>query len=311
MEIDERRLKLPPLNALRTFEAVARRLSFKLAAEELFVTPAAVSRQVRTLEDYFGLALFKRGNRAIELTGEGQLLLPATSRALRQLANVSSDLMLRRQHNYMTLAISSAFAQLWFMPRLKSLSQLYPDLQLHLLSRESNPDINDDFDAAVMLGELTDTRFVSEYLFSEEVFPVCTPNFLEHHPEVSTLEGLISVTLLDLSKRHWVSHIWTPIDWDFWLAALNVAPGRQRREMQFSQFSMMMDAVRQEMGVGLAWQHLVQAELESGELVRPLDASYVAQDRHHYLVYHRKYANAPEVLAIRDWLLAETEPLRQ
>ncbi|MGJ8517804.1 LysR substrate-binding domain-containing protein [Carnimonas bestiolae] len=309
--MQESRLKLPPLNALRTFEAAARHLGFNKAAEELFVTPAAVSRQIKVLEAYFGVALFKRTHRSIELTEAGMLLQPTATHALQQLASASEALVQRRHRGYLTLAISSAFAQLWFMPRFASLNQLYPELQLHMLSREGNPSLDEEFDAAVFLGQPQSPRYVAEYLFSEEVFPVCTPRFLDQHPEVASLEGLSQVTLVDLSARHWASQLWTPIDWDFWFEAVGIERQRGHREMQFSQFSMMIDAVRQDIGIGLAWRHLVEPQLASGELVRPLEERYMAKERCHYLVYDRRRANSPDIQALSEWLLAETAPLRE
>ncbi|WP_025733312.1 LysR substrate-binding domain-containing protein [Carnimonas nigrificans] len=309
--MQESRLKLPPLNALRTFEAAARHVGFNKAADELFVTPAAVSRQIKVLEDYFGVALFKRNNRSIELTEEGMLLQPIASHALQQLASASEALLQRRHRSYLMLAISSAFAQLWFMPRFASLNQLYPELQLHMLSREGNPGLDEEFDAAVMLGKPQSPHYVAEYLFSEEVFPVCTPHFLAQHPEVATLHGLTQVTLVNLSQHHWASQLGAPIDWDFWFEAIGIQRQRYYREMQFSQFSMMIDAVRQGIGVGLAWRHLVEPQLESGELIQPLEERYMAKERCHYFVYDRKRANSPDIQALSAWLWSETAPLRE
>lgn len=306
-----KRLKLPPLNALRTFEAAARHLGFNKAAEELFVTPAAVSRQIRALEEYFGVALFERHNRTVELTAEGMLLQACATHALQQLASTSEALLQRRRRNYLTLAISSAFAQLWFMPRFASLNQLYPELQLHMLSRECNPSLDEDIDAAVLLGEPPSPRYVAEYLFSEEVFPVCTPRFLERHAEVATLDGLTQVTLVNLDARHWAAQPWAAIDWEFWFKAVGVERKHNHRDIQFNQFSVMIDAVRQDIGVGLAWRHLVEAQLASGELIRPLEEYYVAQERRHYFVYDRKRANSPEIQALGEWLKAETKALRE
>lgn len=304
------RLQLPPLNALRTFEAAARHGSFKAAAEELCVTQAAVSRQVQTLEAYYGLKLFVRGNRTIELTEEGQALQLAASSALQHLATASRDLLRRHGQGYLSLVTTTAFAQLWFMPRFRTLNRQYPDLQLHLISGEGNPSYREGFDAAVTLGLEEHPQYVAEYLFSEEVFPVCTPGFLEQHPGIATLDGLLDVTLLNLSANHWKAPLWVPVDWNFWLALFGVDSARKRKEMNFSHFSMLLDAVHQEVGVGLAWRHLVQQQLEEGRLVRPIAESYDAQDRKHYFVCRRERARSPEMQLLRDWMLEQTQSLR-
>jgi len=305
------RLRLPPLNALRTFEAAARHGSFKAAAEELCVTQAAVSRQIQTLEAYYGLKLFIRGNRTVALTEEGQMLQLAASSALQHLATASRDLLRRHGQGYLSLVTTTAFAQLWFMPRFRMLNQQYPDLQLHLISGEGNPSYQEGFDAAVTLGLAEHPHYVAEYLFSEEIFPVCTPGFLAQHPHISTLDGLLDVTLLNLSARHWKAQLWTPIDWDSWLGLFGVDGARNSKAMNFSHFSMLLDAVHQELGVGLAWRHLVERQLDEGRLVRPVSESHQAEDRKHYFVCRRERAEAAEMRALRDWLLAQTQPLRE
>ncbi|MCM5705787.1 LysR substrate-binding domain-containing protein [Larsenimonas salina] len=304
------RLGLPPLNALRTFEAAARHGSFKAAADELCVTQAAVSRQIQTLETFYGLKLFIRGNRTVDLTEEGQTLQMAASPALQNLAAVSRDLLRRHSQGYLSLVTTTAFGQLWFMPRFKMLNHQSPDLQLHLISGEGNASYREGFDAAVMLGLEEHPQYVAEYLFSEEIFPVCTPEFLEQHPHISTLEGLLDVTLLNLSAGHWKARLWTPLDWDFWLGLFCVDGARKQKEINFSHFTMLLDAVYQEVGVGLAWRHLVQQQLEEGRLVRPVKESYDAQDRKHYFVCRRERVNSPEIQILRNWLMTHTQELR-
>jgi DNA-binding transcriptional LysR family regulator len=304
------RHSLPPLNALRTFEAAARHGSFKMAAEELYVTQAAVSRQIQVLEEFYGLKLFLRGNRKVELTDDGHALYLAASSALHHIANASSDLLRRNGQDHLALITTTAFAQLWLMPRLKQLRAQYPELQLHLISTEGNPDYQENFTAAVTLGLEEHPRYVAEYLFSEEVFPVCTPGFLEQHPQVATLPGLLDATLLNLSASHWKARLWAPIDWAFWLRQFGLDVSGSREAMSFSHFSMLMDAVHQEVGVGLAWRHLVQPQLDSGRLVRPLQETYFADDRKHYFVCRRDLAGSTGIRMLREWLLAQTQALR-
>lgn len=301
---------LPPLNALRTFEAAARHGSFKMAAEELCVTQAAISRQIQTLEAFYSLQLFLRSHRNVELTDDGRALYLAASSALQHIATASRDLLRRNSRNDLNLTTTTAFAQLWLMPRLKRLRVQFPELQLYLISAEGNPDYQERFDAAVTLGLEEHPQYVAEYLFSEEVFPVCTPGFLEQHPQISTLEGLMTVPLLNLSASQWKAKLWTPIDWAFWLKQFGFGASMSKMPINFSHFPMLMDAVHEEVGVGLAWRHLVQQQLDAGKLVRPTGETYLADDRKHYFVCRRDLVNSTGIQIFRDWLLAQTQALR-
>lgn len=301
---------LPPLNALRTFEAAARLGSFKMAAEELHVTQAAISRQIQTLEGFYGLPLFVRGNRKVELTEDGHALYLAASSALQHIATASRNLLRRHGQHDLNLITTTAFAQLWLMPRLKQLRAQCPELQLYLISAEANPDYQERFDAAVTLGLEEHPLYVAEYLFSEEVFPVCTPAFLQQHPQIATLQGLMTVTLLNLSASHWKAKLWEPIDWAFWLKPFGLDATRSQSNMNFSHFSTLLDAVQQDLGVGLAWRHLVQPQLDAGQLVRPISETYWADDRKHFFVCRRDLVNSTEIQNFRAWLMAQTQGLR-
>ncbi|CAM3723248.1 Glycine cleavage system transcriptional activator [Pseudomonas reidholzensis] len=302
---------LPPLNALKTFEAAARHLSFKRAAEELFVTQAAVSRQIQVLEEFYGLKLFERRNRQVVLTPEGRALYDAASSAFLSLSTASHTLLNSTATDYLSLSTTGGFAQLWLMPRLGALRQACPELKLQLVSSESNPDYRERFQAAITLGLEDHAHYVATYLFSEEIFPVCSPDFLARHPGISGLAALSQVPLLDLDAQHWGARLWEPMDWAYWFKQFGVAPTGNTQSMSFSHFSVLLDAVLQGQGVGLAWRHLVQHQLDTGVLVRPLPERLLAHDRKHYFVYNRDPAMEPRMLCMRDWLLAQTEYLRR
>ncbi|EPW8907136.1 MULTISPECIES: LysR substrate-binding domain-containing protein [Pseudomonas] len=298
------------MNALRTFEAAARHGSFKMAAEELCVTQAAVSRQIQTLEDFYGLNLFLRSNRKVQLTSDGHALYLAASSALHHIATASRELLRRNSLDYLALTTTTAFAQLWLMPRLKQLRALHPELHLHLISCEENPDYQVSFSAAVTLGLEEHPHYVAEYLFTEEIFPVCTPGFLQQNPQITTLEGLMSVTLLNLRADNWKARLCVPVDWSFWLKQFGFDAAMCRETMDFSHFSKLLDAVQKEVGVGLVWRHLVQPQLDAGKLVRPFSETYLAEDRKHYFVCRRDLAESVEMQVLRDWLVEQTQDLR-
>ncbi|HBX56543.1 MAG TPA: hypothetical protein DEH10_14340, partial [Pseudomonas sp.] len=125
------------------------------------------------------------------------------------------------------------------------------------------------------------------------------------------LEGLMSVTLLNLSASHWKARLWVPVDWSFWLKQLGVDASMRKATMDFSHFSMLLDAVQEEVGVGLAWRHLVQPQLDAGTLVRPTNETFLADDRKHYFVYRRDLAGSIEMQILRAWLVEQTQVLRE
>ncbi|MEH6578474.1 MAG: LysR substrate-binding domain-containing protein [Amphritea sp.] len=323
--MESTRRSLPPLNALRTFEAAARLGSFKAAADELCVTQAAVSRQVKVLEEFLGMELFLRGHRKVELTESGAKLFRTTNNALNDIVKTSRDLQFSTSQGYLTLHTTSSFSRLWMVPRLNRLRTAYPDLHLHLISVEENPVMGDNFDAAVTLGLEEHPDYVADFLFSEEVFPVCTPEFMELHPEVGTLEGLLKLPLLDLDPEFWKAKWWSPVDWPFWLQQCGIEHDDTQVEMYFSHFPLLLDAVLQGIGVGLGWRHLVQDMLDEGRLVAPLSQTplsqtplsqtplsqtYLAPNRGHYFVCRRDLANGAGMELLRRWLLQETEVFR-
>ncbi len=308
--MDKLRRTLPPLNALRTFEAAARHCSFKAAAEEICVTQAAVSRQIQVLEQFYQLRLFVRSNRRVELTTEGQTLYLAASSALQHIAATSRQLLHRRSPQQLTLLTTTSFSRFFLMPRLKQFRARYPELSLHLLSDERSWGVDEHIDAAVTLGLEEHPDYVAERLFSEEIFPVCTPGFLERNPEISTLPGLLGKPLLNLSADHWKAKLWPAMDWALWLKQFAMKVPPEQIDMKFSHFSLLMDAVLEEMGIGLAWRHLVQNRLDDGSLVQPLSETSFADDRVHYFVYRRDLAEDPELLAFRSWLREQTRPFR-
>ena len=184
-------------------------------------------------------------------------------------------------------------------------------MQLHLVSGEGSPELHENFDAAITLGHEEHPDFVAEYLFSEDIFPVCTPEFLTAHPQIEGLDGLLQVPLLNLNADHWKARLWPAMDWNRWLAHFGRSLENRQPAMSFSHFPMVVDAVLEELGVGLAWHHLVQNQLEEGSLIRPVKERWQADDRRHYFVCRRDLANSDEIRSLREWFLEQTQPLRE
>ncbi|MDI3326293.1 LysR substrate-binding domain-containing protein [Pontibacterium granulatum] len=308
--MEQKPIFLPPLNALRTFEAAARLCSFKDAADELCVTQAAVSRQIRYLEESLKTDLFLRSHRRVELTEAGRKLYATVHRSLIDIAETSREIHHSSGPAHLNLHVTSSFAQLWLVPRLNALRSLYPGIHLNLVSVDENPLVADKFDAAITLGLEEDAGYQSEFLFAEEIFPVCTPAFRDAHPEVNTLQGLIQHPLLDLDPQFWRARWWSPVDWNFWLRQCGVDASPVKAEMTFSHFPMLLDAVLQDVGVGLGWRHLVQDRLDDGRLIRPVRDSYPAPARGHYFVCRNDLAQLPAMQMLRSWVLEQTAVLR-
>ncbi len=301
---------LPSLSALRTFEAAARYSSFKQAADELCVTQAAVSRQIRQLETQLGIDLFLRSHRRVDLTEQGQKLFQTVHRSLIDIVTTSREIQRGSELRYLNFYATSSFSRLWLVPRLNQLRRVYPEIHLNLISVEENPSMLNRFDAGIILGLEDSAGYQSDFLFSEEIFPVCTPAFLAANPTASSLEGLVRQPLLELDAKYWSAKWWSPVDWAFWLDQQNLIIDAVSADMAFSHFPMLLDAVLQDVGVGLGWRHLVQDMLDDGRLVQPILHSFKAPGRGHYFVCRKDLADKPEMILLRHWLLEQTATFR-
>jgi LysR family glycine cleavage system transcriptional activator len=308
--MQQKLVNLPPLTALHTFEAAARYCSFKQAADELCVTQAAVSRQIRLLEERLGVDLFLRSHRRVDLTEHGRKLFQTVHRSLMDIVTTSREIQLNASLNYLNFYATSSFSRLWLVPRLNQLRRVHPEIHLHLISVEENPAMADRFDAGITLGLEDNAGYQSDFLFSEEVFPVCSPAFFKSNPTASSVEGLMQLPLLELDSRFWKAKWWSAVDWSFWLDHQGQNAEAVTVEMFFSHFPLLLDAVLQDMGVGLGWRHLVQDMLDDGRLVQPIPQSFRAPGRGHYFVCRQDLADKPEIMLLRRWLLEKTAIFR-
>ena len=305
---------LPSLTGLRAFEVAARHSSFKLAADELCVTQAAISRQIRQLEEHLGVSLFQRSHRKVSLTSAGKKLYLSTHNAFVDIAKTSQEIQSDPLPNYLNLYATSSFSRLWLMPKLAQLRQSHPNIHLQLISLEQNPKMRDKFEAGITLGLEESGQYESDFLFSEVIFPVCTPDFLHANPNISNLDSLIQNSLLELDATFWQAKWWQPVDWAAWLRQLEQDSIQEKidvmPEMMFSHFPMLLDAVLEGVGIGLGWQHLVQDMLDDGRLVRPVPHCFKAIERKHYFVCRKDLADKPDMMRIREWLLSQTAIFR-
>jgi LysR family transcriptional regulator, glycine cleavage system transcriptional activator len=309
--------RLPPLNALRAFEAAARHLSFKKAAHELHVTPGAVSHQVKLLEHHLGVALFRRLTRALELTNEAHALLPKVQEGLASLAEAVERVRLVDQSRALTVIAPPNFAARWLVPRLARFTSQHPDLDLHIASRPTMIDGRDDSsvtpvydarnDAPLAMVRFGDGRYPGsrvDEVFSAVYVPVCSPKLLrgEH--------GLRKPADL---RHHTLLHDDTVVEegarpsWSDWLESVGVKDVDATRGPHFSDASLSLEAALEGMGVALAMKPLLGSEIEAGRLVVPFNITAPAIYSY-YLVTPESSPRGSSVADFREWLLAEAAP---
>jgi LysR family glycine cleavage system transcriptional activator len=293
--------RLPPLNALRAFEAAARHLSFIKAADELAVTPGAVSQQVKSLEDQVGCALFRRLPRGVLLTDQGQRYSRRLTEIFDQLANATEEM--RREVGPGTLTVSTmpSFAARWLIPRLGAFYQAAPGIGVRVLADTQMTDFSQgDVDVAIRYGGGKYAGLRSNLLFAEEVFPVCSPALMTGPHPLKTLADLKYHTLLHDEPNPGLHDL----SWRFWLHAHAVTDIDTSRGPTFTFTHMSLQAAAAGQGVALATTAFIGDDLETGRLVRPFPDVF-RSSYNYWLVYPEAAADRPKILAFRNWVLEE------
>lgn len=293
---------IPSLTALVEFEAVARLSSFTLAANELGVTQAAVSRQVRFLEESLGVRLFHRLHRSIKLTGEGEALYLVVAESMQRIAGVFDRLSSVPGEQELVLASTAAFSHFRVLPQLPALKRLQPRLQLRLTTQMFTADLrHNEVDIAVRYGNGKWRDGTSQLLFDEEVFPVCSPAWLLANGAPRSLMDVAKVALIDSDST---SEGW--MDWEEWLHAAGLQPPRLQYALRCSLYTDAIQAALQGQGVALGWHRLVSDLLKAGELVRLTDTSIKGSGSYFAVVPHGR-TMSPAIRSVIDWLRGEVE----
>ena len=293
---------LPPLKALRAFEVAARQGSFARAAEELSVTPAAVSHQVKRLEEYLGVRLFRRLARGLALTAPGERMLPDVSGAFQRLGSAADAVRDSAAGRIVTVSIAPSLASRWLVPRIQDFREQYPGFELRVDARDQLVDLRrDDVDVALRYGPGGYEELHVEELPDQSVFPVCSPALLERGPLLETPADLCAHTLLHVEWRHTTRLV---PDWRSWLDAVGAPQVDTETGPRFSQQSITLDAAVAGQGVALANEMLVAGDLEAGRLVRPLVES-TPQEFRYFLVCLPEAVTTPRVRALREWVFSE------
>lgn len=289
---------LPSLHALATFEASARHRSLKRAADELNVTPGAVSRQIKALEEELGAALFDRGHSALTLTAEGELLCRVLSDAFVRLGDAVGSIKPGQRQQQVTVACTHAFARCWLMPRMKGFWGSHPDVCVnHIVSDDGRDYRRSEVDLRIRYGFGAWPDEASVRLFGDVLYPVAAPAFAERHA---------GATAADLPRLPLLHVDWVDPDWTGWGDLLRHgeigSPGLKGR--RFSNLDVALQACKDGQGVTVGWHRLVEPLMASGELVRFTALSAPAPGSYH-LTWNNNAPPRGAAAAFRDWLLGE------
>jgi len=288
--------RLPPINAMRVFEAAGRHLSFTKAGDELHVTQAAVSHQIKALEEWLGVMLFQRLNRGLKLTDEGLEYLTPLTEAFDLLGGATAKLM--DQDNVKTLSVSSlsSFASIWLLPRLKNFRDRYPDLNVHLVTsrQESDALLDGGADLDIRYGEGRWQHMQADLLLPEALYPVCSPELLAH----------ASLSKLSDISNHILLHDVANVGWSDWFDHVGLEGIDASRGPTFSNSQLVVQAALNGEGVALGRQVLVADAIARGDLVRPFTES-LSSDYSYYVVSAKNTSDQHKIRVFKKWLMAE------
>ena len=294
----------PPLSALRAFEAAARHMSFSQAADELHVTPAAISHQIHALEQDLGVKLFHRMNRSIELTVSARVLLPGLSEAF---AGIQSSVRRLRAHNdtgTLTVTASPSFAAKWLVLRLHRFQEQCFEVDVRISATDNVVDLTKgDFDIAIRYGAGHYPGLEVELLLKNEVFPACSPQLLAKGPPLGTPEDLSAHALIHDQAIERDPLVPT---WPMWLKAAGVKNIPAATGLSFNNMHLALDAAIAGHGVVLAQSTIAAADLAAGRLVRLFSLALPDQFAY-YIVTAPGALDRPKVRAFRDWLRCEAD----
>lgn len=288
--------RLPPLNALRAFEAAARHLSFTRAADELGVTQAAISHQVKALEERLEVRLFERHGRGLWLTEEGEIYLPFLRQAFDLIADGTDLIRSHDAHGPLAVTMLPTFAVRWFIPRLSGFQKRHPDIEVRIATSERNVDFaREDVDCGIRYGKGEWPGLEAVKLFEDRYIAVCSPELMTGKHPLRKPEDL---------KHHTLIHDQEDEDWRFWLTALHVRGIDSAKGLFFDSHELAIEAAAAGLGVALTSRIIIQDDLDDGRLVMPF-GDLTDENLSHWLVYPKGSRKKPKVAAFAAWLMEE------
>ncbi|HKU94823.1 MAG TPA: transcriptional regulator GcvA [Vineibacter sp.] len=286
---------LPPLNALRAFEAAARHGSFVAAADELSVTPAAISHQVKSLEDRLDVALFRRLARGLALTPEGEALLPDLRDAFDRMALALERVSRQTSGRVLTISLVTTFLLAWLVPRLHRFQTKHPDIEVRMTTARHSVDFGrEDIDAAVRFTDRPEDGLFAMKLFNDVLTPLCGRRYRDR---LKTFDDLRKVPLIDTA--------YLP-EWPIWLEAMGLQSMKPRRSLSFDSTKIAVEAAIEGAGVALGPPNLFREEIEDGRLFQPFP-QVVESGKAWWFVCPANTAERPKIKAFRAWIDEELE----
>ncbi len=302
--------QLPPLNSLRVLESAARNLSFSKAADELFVTKAAVSHQIKALEEYLGFPLFERMNRSIKLTEAAELALPKLREGFENLTEAVTLMQRHTEHASVNVCMAPSFAAKWLVPRLHKFSGAHPDIDMQITgddtlitSRVSSSNMSewfrgDNIDVIIRFGEGNYPGYRVDKLFDVSAVPLCSPRLLEGENALKTPDDLRHYTLLHDDT----GYTGRP-SWQRWLELAGVEGIDTKRGLHFNHVLLVLAGAVDEQGIGLSMEPLAQIDIDAGRLCIPFDLK-MPLDSSYYVIRPEEKSNEA-VESFVSWLLKE------
>ena len=290
--------RLPPLNALRAFEAAARHLSFTRSADELFVTQAAISHQIKSLEDFLSMKLFLRKNRSLLLTEEGQSYYLELKDIFHSLQEATERLLASGAKGAITVAMPPSFATQWLVPRISQFSARHPEIDVRIKAVDFDDGfLVDNVDVAIYYGRGKWSGLQADKLHTEYLTPVCSPLVFAGDKPLDELDDLRNHRLLHDSSRD---------AWKTWIRHFNVIGVNVEQGPIFSHTMMVLQAAALGQGIALANSVLAGPEIASGRLVCPFEERLVSKSSY-YLVCHQSQAELGKIATFRRWLLEQVK----
>lgn len=288
--------RLPPLNSLKCFEAAGRLLSFTNAARELNVTQAAISHQIKVIEEFLGVALFERYPRRLALTEQGKQLLPEVTEAFDRVATSIAAIDQEQYSSMISVRLGPSFAARWLSPRLKYFWLQYPEIDLCLFHAANAPTDfeREEIDLAVTYGKGDWSGVVADKLLGLDFFPICSPAFMHNDKPLTEIANLRYYTLLHDADYE---------NWHGWLDLAGQNEINAEKGTIIDDTNVLIQAAIDGQGIALGSSAFVQDLLDSGRLVKPFDIDLI-NDFSYYVVCPESHLNNPAVKAFKEWLLS-------
>jgi LysR family glycine cleavage system transcriptional activator len=293
--------RLPPMNALRVLEAAGRHMSFSQAAKELHVTPGAVSRQIKLLEEFLGTAVFERNTRALRVSEEGKAYIQVLSEAFERIDEATKRYLYSNRERPLHICCSMTFTLRWLVPRLPSFHAKHPvrGIRLTTASVPFTPYVGQDVDVFIGLGTGDWPQLVSQRLADSDLIPACSPTLLRKLGRRRIVTGLARQTLLH--------SLAVPHDWARWLTAAGASDIDPSRGLHFASSSLAYQAAIEGLGIAIAQRSMIQDDLRARRLVLPFDLSF-RDGSGYYLICSEHAAQDAHVIEFRDWISRSPAP---